>query len=83
MLIYRSMGNFTLKKFLITLGLSIVIWVISMAIQNLFAQNVNYGFFIFAKSCEVTGYPVAMCIPEYDKAKIYMFYFLNIFIWQA
>lgn len=71
-----------MKRFFITLGLSVVIWVLSMVFQNLFkAGNIQYGFFIFGKSCEVTGYPLARCIPEYDKGSIYLTYLINIGFW--
>lgn len=70
------------KRFFITLGLSIGVWLISTLVQLVFSQNnVQYGFFIFAKSCEVTGYPVAMCLPEHNKSMIYLIYLLNIFFW--
>lgn len=76
------MLGFTLKRFLITLGISVFIWVISIMIQFIFkSDNVQYGFFIFAKSCEVTGYPIAKCIPDYDKGQIFLTYFINISFW--
>ncbi len=76
------MLGFSKKRFLVTLGLSILIWVISMVAQYLFkGDNVNYGFFIFAKSCEVTGYPLARCVPDYDKGQIYLTYLINLVFW--
>ena len=59
-----------------------MVWVVSMAIQQLFVtNNVSYGLFLFAKSCEVTGYPIARCIPDYDKLQIFTNYALNILFW--
>ncbi len=76
------MMGFSKKRFLVTLGLSILLWVISMVAQSLFkGNNVNYGFFIFAKSCEVTGYPLARCVPDYDKGQIYFTYLINLVFW--
>lgn len=75
------MWGFSKKRFLITLGLSILIWLMSMVVQSLFRDNVNYGLFIFAKSCEVTGYPIARCIADYDKGSIYLTYSVNLFFW--
>ena len=78
----NSMVSFSKKRFLITLGLSILVWVVSMVIQQVVkGDNVNYGFFIFAKSCEVTGYPFARCIPDYDKGQIYFTYLINLLSW--
>lgn len=76
------MMGFSKKRFFIILGLSVLIWVISMVLQSFFkGDNVNYGFFIFGKSCEVTGYPFARCIPDYDKLAIYLTYLINLFFW--
>lgn len=78
----KSMGGFSRKRFLVTLGLSVGIWMVSAIIQFLFKKDdFNYGFFIFAKSCEVTGYPFAKCIPEYDKGTLYLNYLVNITFW--
>lgn len=76
------MLGFSKKRFLITLGLSVGVWIVSMMVQFFFkGDNINYGFFIFAKSCEVTGYPIARCLPDYDKGAIYLTYFINLFFW--
>ncbi len=76
------MWGFSKKRFLITLGISVGLWIISVIVQFLFkSDNVQYGFFIFAKSCEVTGYPIARCIPYYDKGQIYFTYVINILSW--
>ena len=76
------MWGFSKKRFVITLGLSVVVWVISLVIQFLSSDsNPGYGMFALAKSCEVTGYPIAQCIPEHDKSLVYINYFVNILIW--
>ena len=76
------MWRFSKKRFLVTLGLSVMAWVVSIIVQFLFkADSINYGFFIFAKSCEITGYPLASCIPYYDKQAIYLTYFINLSFW--
>ncbi len=77
-----NMWGFSKKRFFITLGLSVVVWLVSIMVQFfLKGDNVKYGFFIFSKSCEVTGYPLARCIPDYDKGQIYLSYLINIFFW--
>lgn len=78
----KYMLGFNKKRFLVTLGLSVVIWVISIVAQFIFNNSdINYGFFTFAKTCEVTGYPFARCIPQYDKSAIYFSYLVNILFW--
>lgn len=70
------------KRFLITLGLALGIWGVSSVYQAFFTFNtVNYGAFIFAKSCHITGYPVAKCIPEYKGLEFLVYYFINILFW--
>lgn len=76
------MWGFSKKRFLITLGLSVMVWLVSVVVQFLSQDsNPNYGLFLFAKSCEVTGYPIAKCVPEYDRGLIYLLYLTNIFVW--
>lgn len=75
------MGSFSKKRFLITLGLSVGVWVVSNFLQ-LF--NLGYwptGFSLLGGSCTVTGYPFATCLPDYQKPQILIFYILNIFFW--
>ena len=75
------MPGFSKKRFFLTLGLSILVWVVSNFIQ-LF--NPNYwpaGFSLLGGSCTVTGYPVALCLPGYEKAKILLVYLINIIFW--
>ncbi len=76
------MWGFDRKRFLITLGLSILVWVVTVSIEFFVGnERVSYGMFIFAKSCDLTGYPFAKCIPSYNFGKLYLFYFLNISFW--
>lgn len=76
------MFGFSKKRFLLILGLSIILWIASMFIQLLYkSDNVTYGLFIFGKSCEVTGYPWAQCIPERNIGALILNYTANIFFW--
>ncbi|MBI2600090.1 hypothetical protein HYW43_04215 [Candidatus Daviesbacteria bacterium] len=73
--------GFNKKRFFITLGLSILIWVITNFIQ-LFSPNYwPAGFSLLGGSCTVTGYPIALCLAEYEKAKIFLVYLANITFW--
>ncbi len=77
----KFMWGFSKKRFFVTLGISVGVWVISIVIQFTFTTEVKYGLFIFAKSCELTGYPIAQCISEHNKGLIYLTYFINISFW--
>lgn len=75
------MVNFSKKRFLITLGLSVGVWVITN-----FIQLFNFGYWplsfsLLGESCTVTGYPFAACLPDHQKFQILTLYLVNIFFW--
>lgn len=72
------MKDFSRKRFLITLGLSVVIWIISGLIQAL--TGFSSYFTIFHK-CTLTGYPIALCILSNDLIKISLISIVNILFW--
>lgn len=75
-----DMMGFSKKRFLITLGLSILIWLVSGLAQALLNRG-EFGSYIFGSSCEITGYPLALCIPSYKKFQILGIIFVNILFW--
>lgn len=74
------MLGFSKKRFLITLGLSVVVWLVSYITQGVTNKG-EFGAYIFGASCELTGYPIALCIPSFQKAKLVGTYLVNILIW--
>lgn len=74
------MLGFTWKRFFVILGISVGIWVISNFIQ-LFSSSWPAGFSLLGSSCTVTGYPIALCLHQFEKAKIFLVYFINIVFW--
>jgi len=66
------------KRFFITLGLSVGIWLVSGFIQALIGFS-DY-FSIFHK-CSLAGYPIALCISSNSQAKIVLTSFVNIIFW--
>ncbi len=72
------MLGFSWKRFLVTLGVSVVVWVVSGVVQA-FVGFSNY-FSIF-HSCSLTGYPIALCISNNDPTKVVFVSFANIIIW--
>lgn len=75
------MWGFSKKRFFITLGLSIGVWVISGLVQIVIQQDRTYGFFSFGGSCEITGYPIALCISSNDNTKFIIVSLVNILLW--
>lgn len=71
-----------MKRFFITLGISIVVWVVSMFVQALFAtDDFKNSFSLLGSSCEVTGYPIALCLSKNKVFQILAIYLVNIFFW--
>ncbi len=68
------------KRFIITIILSIVIWLSTGFLQFIFNSG-NSGAFLFGSACEITGYPLAQCINRANTVEILIYYFLNILIW--
>lgn len=71
------MFGFSWKRFLITLGLSVVVWLITVVIQA-FREAPKYIAFFTQSKCSATGYPVATCIKSIPEEIVYLF---NIIFW--
>ncbi len=76
-----NMWGFSKKRFFITLGLSVVVWVVTNFIQLFNSTYWPAGFSLLGGSCTVTGYPVALCLASYEKAKILLICIINIAFW--
>lgn len=74
------MMGFSKKRFFITLGLSILIWVVSGLAQALFNKG-EFGSYVFGSGCELTGYPIALCVSINERAKFTLVLLANIIIW--
>lgn len=77
----KIMLGFSIKRFFITLGLSIGVWVISNLIQLFNTNNWPGGFLLTSDACTVTGYPIAMCLSEAQRPLILIVYLINIAFW--
>ena len=75
------MLGFSKKRFFITLGLSILIWIISNFVQLFNPEYWPAGFSLLGGSCTVTGYPIALCLPGYEIIKILAVYIVDIMFW--
>ena len=61
------MWGFSKKRFFLTLGLSILIWLVSGAIQAMVGFS---DYFKISHACSLTGYPIAFCISNNDIVKV-------------
>lgn len=69
------------KRFLVTLGLSVGVWVVTNFVQLFSSSYWPAGFSLLGGSCTVTGYPIALCLASYEKVKIFLIYLINITFW--
>ena len=74
-----SMLGFSKKRFLITLGLSVVVWVISAVIQAYATFTKYMG--TFSTGCQVTGYPIDVCSLRGPNISAVLIIAINIFFW--
>lgn len=72
------MWSFSKKRFLITLGLSIVVWLGSGVIQALTGFE---DYFKIFSSCTLTGYPIALCISSNNQSRVVLITITNILLW--
>lgn len=72
------MWGFSKKRFLVTLGLSMIMWYISVLIQGITGFRAPLSLPFSASICKVTGFPLAMCI--YDKS-VWIVNIVNIVFW--
>lgn len=66
-----------MKRFLITLGLSVGMWLITVVIQA-YAEAPKYVALLTQSKCSATGYPVPDCIKGIPEIIIYL---INITFW--
>ncbi len=71
------MLKFSKKRFLITLVLSVLVWVVTVFVQAV-SESVKYVAFFTQSKCSATGYPVNFCI---NGSPEFFIYLINIFFW--
>jgi len=71
------MWGFSKKRFLVTLGISVVIWLISVIVQA-FMEAPKYISFFTQSKCSATGFPIMDCIKGIPEVFIYL---INIIFW--
>lgn len=74
------MWNFSKKRFFVTLGLSVVVWLVSIVIQGITLYKVTFS--LFGSSCQLTGFPIADCIRSGSGyLPFWVIHIINIFFW--
>lgn len=73
------MLGFTKKRFFVTLGLSVAVWLITAIFQafGTFGKYVS----MFSSGCQVTGYPVDVCMIEGPNIPPIVVIIVNILFW--
>jgi len=67
-----------MKRFFITLGLSILVWLSSGIVQAITGFS---NYFTVFHACSLTGYPIALCVSNNDEAKVVLISLTNIVLW--
>lgn len=80
MLGFMKFMGFSKKRFFITLGLSVGVWLVSGFVQVLINKG-EFGSYVFGTGCELTGYPISLCISNNDRQKFILIVLANIMFW--
>lgn len=77
------MLGFSKKRFLITLGLSILIWYVTVIIQGIVGINAPFGILGSGNTCNLTGFPIAQCIYSSNSSSmlVWTINIINVIIW--
>lgn len=67
------------KRFLVTLGLSILVWMVSMVVQVYSTFGKSIG--TFSTGCRVTGYPIDGCMIQGSYIPPILIMMINITFW--
>lgn len=67
-----------MKRFFITLGLSILVWYGTVLIQGITGFRAPFNIPFSASICQVTGFPLATCL--YGKS-VWVVNIINMFFW--
>lgn len=74
-----DMLGFSWKRFLVTLGLSIGVWIVTAIIQ----AYATFGMYLgtFSSGCQVTGYPIDICTMRGPDVPAILVILINILFW--
>lgn len=68
-----------MKRFLVTLGVSVGVWVVTVLIQAYVTFSKYLG--TFSSGCQVTGYPIDVCTLRGPDVPAILVILFNIFFW--
>lgn len=76
------MLGFSWKRFLVTLGVSVVIWYLTVIIQGISGVNAPFNTLFTSSNCKLTGFPIAECISSGpEEISVWLINIINIIIW--
>lgn len=73
------MLGFSKKRFFVTLGISVLVWLVSVVVQGLTLFKVTFS--ILGSNCQLTGYPIAYCVQNDSVIPFWIVHVINVFIW--
>lgn len=74
------MLGFSKKRFLVTLGLSVVVWLVTIVIQGMTLYKVTFS--LLGSSCQLTGFPIADCISSGSGTiPFWVIHLINVLFW--
>ncbi len=74
------MWGFSIKRFLITLGLSVGVWLLTVVIQGITLYKVTFS--LLGSSCQLTGFPIAKCVSgSSGEVPFWVIHIINILFW--
>ena len=75
------MINFSKKRLVITLGLSIGVWYGSVILQGVAGYNAPFNL-LLSEPCKLTGFPVATCLyANSGTVSVWIVNLINILFW--
>ncbi len=76
------MLGFSKKRFLVTLGLSVLVWYLTVIIQGISGFNAPFNMLFTSSICKMTGFPIAECISSGPgEISVWLINVVNILFW--
>lgn len=76
------MLGFSWKRFLVTLGISVGVWYLTVIVQGITGFRAPFNTLFSSSVCKMTGFPIAECVsPGPGKVSVWLINIINIFFW--
>jgi len=71
--------GFSKKRFLVALGLSVMIWYVTVIIQGITGFRSPFNMLFTSSSCKMTGFPISECVSSGpEEVSVWLIIFINI-----